>query len=122
MVAWGGVGDLAAYNAPIAGALFVAECMVHRHGSFGPCDLVQDGERRDSPDLGYGSVFAVPHVQFGANWELFFYGVLGVVIGHLAPAFLALLRDEETLRDPGSTGACDASAGHRQADFAGVSE
>jgi len=41
--------------------------------------------------LGYGPVFAVPRMQFGANWELIFYGLLGVLIGHLAPLFLALL-------------------------------
>ena len=41
--------------------------------------------------LGYGPVFAVPHVEFASNWELFFYIVLGVLLGHLAPPFLGLL-------------------------------
>jgi CIC family chloride channel protein len=41
--------------------------------------------------LGYGPVFTVPHVQFASNWELTFYIVLGVLLGHLAPPFLALL-------------------------------
>jgi CIC family chloride channel protein len=41
--------------------------------------------------LGYGPVFDVPHVHFGANWELFVYGLLGVVLGHLAPPFLSLI-------------------------------
>ncbi len=41
--------------------------------------------------LGYGPVFTVPHVTFASNWELGFYIVLGVLLGHLAPPFLALL-------------------------------
>jgi chloride channel protein, CIC family len=41
--------------------------------------------------LGYGPVFSVPHVQFASNWELGFYIVLGVLLGHLAPPFLGLL-------------------------------
>jgi CIC family chloride channel protein len=41
--------------------------------------------------LGYGPVFTVPHVEFASNWELGFYIVLGVLLGHLAPPFLALL-------------------------------
>ena len=41
--------------------------------------------------LGYGPVFAVPHANFGANWEVLVYGILGVLIGHLAPPFLMLL-------------------------------
>jgi chloride channel protein, CIC family len=41
--------------------------------------------------LGYGPVFNVPHVQFASNWELGFYIVLGVLLGHLAPPFLGLI-------------------------------
>jgi CIC family chloride channel protein len=87
-------GISAAYNAPIAGALFVAEIVMGSIAmeSFGPL-LVASVTANVTIHrfLGYGPVYAVPHVEFGANWELIFYGVLGVVIGHLAPAFLALL-------------------------------
>lgn len=87
-------GISAAYNAPIAGALFVAEIVMGSIAmeSFGPL-LVASVTANVTIHrfLGYGPVFAVPQVQFGANWELFFYGVLGVVIGHLAPPFLVLL-------------------------------
>jgi chloride channel protein, CIC family len=87
-------GIAAAYNAPIAGALFVAEIVMGSIAmeSFGP--LVVSSLTANVTIhrfLGYGPVFAVPHVQFGANWELVFYGILGVLLGHLAPLFLSLL-------------------------------
>jgi hypothetical protein len=41
--------------------------------------------------LGYSPVFQAPPFQFLSNWELVFYAVLGVVLGHLSPPFLALL-------------------------------
>src|SRR6185437_2111230 len=41
--------------------------------------------------LGYGPVFDVPHVIFISNVELIFYVMLGILLGHLAPPFLALL-------------------------------
>lgn len=87
-------GIAAAYNAPIAGALFVAEIVMGSIAmeSFGPL-LVASVTANVTIHrfLGYGPVFAVPHVNFGANWELFVYGILGVLIGHLAPPFLMLL-------------------------------
>jgi CIC family chloride channel protein len=87
-------GIAAAYNAPIAGALFVAEIVMGSIAmeSFGPL-LVASVTANVTIHrfLGYGPVFAVPHVQFGANWEVFVYGLLGVLIGHLAPPFLMLL-------------------------------
>ncbi|MBS0389410.1 MAG: chloride channel protein, partial [Proteobacteria bacterium] len=87
-------GIAAAYNAPIAGALFVAEIVLGSIAmeSFGPL-LVASVTANVTIHrfLGYGPVFAVPHVEFGANWELFVYGLLGVVLGHLAPSFLGLI-------------------------------
>jgi CIC family chloride channel protein len=41
--------------------------------------------------LGYGPTFVVPHVVFASNWELVFFIVLGVLLGHLAPPFLGLV-------------------------------
>jgi CIC family chloride channel protein len=95
MVACGGAaGIAAAYNAPISGALFVSEIVLGSLAmeTFGP--LVVASVMSDATIhrfLGYGPVFAVPHVQFASNWELGFYIVLGVLLGHLAPPFLALL-------------------------------
>ena len=95
MVACGGAaGIAAAYNAPISGALFVSEIVLGSMAmdTFGP--LVVASVMSDATIhrfLGYGPVFNVPHVQFVSNWELGFYVILGVLLGHLAPPFLALL-------------------------------
>jgi len=87
-------GIAAAYNAPIAGALFVAEIVMGSIAmeSFGPL-LVASVTANVTIHrfFGFGPVFAVPHVEFGANWEVVVYGLLGVLIGHLAPPFLVLL-------------------------------
>ena len=87
-------GLAAAYNAPIAGALFVAEVVLGSIAmeSFGPlivASVVSDATSRHF--LGYGPVYLVPHINFGATWELVLYGMLGVLLGHAAPPYLALL-------------------------------
>jgi chloride channel protein, CIC family len=90
----GAAGIAAAYNAPISGALFVSEIVLGSLAmeSFGPlvvASVISDATIHRF--LGYGPVFSVPHVVFASNWELGFYIVLGVLLGHLAPPFLALL-------------------------------
>jgi len=92
-------GIAAAYNAPIAGALFVAEVVLGSIAmeSFGPlivASVVSDATSRHF--LGYGPVYQVPHINFGALWELALYALLGVLLGHLAPPFLALLERART--------------------------
>jgi chloride channel protein, CIC family len=96
MVACGvAAGIAAAYNAPLSGALFASEIVLGSTSmeSFGP--LVISSVISNSTIhrfLGYGPVFDVPHVVFASsNWELIFYVFLGVLLGHLAPPFLALL-------------------------------
>jgi len=87
-------GIAAAYNAPIAGALFVAEIVMGSIAmeSFGPLVVASvTANVTIHRFFGYGPVFAVPHVQFGANWELVVYAMLGVILGHLAPPFLAVI-------------------------------
>ncbi len=95
LVACGGAaGIAAAYNAPISGALFVSEIVLGSLAmdTFGPlvvASVISDATIHRF--LGYGPVFNVPHVQFVSNWELGFYIVLGVLLGHLAPPFLGLI-------------------------------
>jgi CIC family chloride channel protein len=38
----------------------------------------------------------VPHINFGAPWELALYALLGVVLGHFAPTYLGLLERART--------------------------
>ncbi len=95
LVACGAAAGIAsAYNAPIAGALFVAEIVMGSFAmeSFGP--LLVSAVSADATIhrfLGYGPVFQMPPVHFGENWELILYALLGVLLGHLAPPFLAAL-------------------------------
>ncbi|MGB6603711.1 MAG: ClcB-like voltage-gated chloride channel protein [Steroidobacteraceae bacterium] len=95
MVACGGAaGIAAAYNAPISGALFVSEIVLGSIAmeSFGPLVVASvTSSATIHQFLGYGPVYDVPPVHFVSNWELIFYAVLGVLLGHLAPPFLALL-------------------------------
>ena len=95
MVACGvAAGIAAAYNAPISGALFASEIVLGSTSmeSFGPlviASVISSSTIRRF--LGYGPVFDAPHIVFASNWELSFYVFLGVLLGHLAPPFLALI-------------------------------
>jgi len=95
MVACGGAaGIAAAYNAPISGALFVSEIILGSIAmeSFGPLVVASVTSSATLHHfLGYGPVYDVPRVHFVSNYELIFYVLLGVLLGHLAPPFLALL-------------------------------
>jgi chloride channel protein, CIC family len=95
LVACGGAaGIAAAYNAPISGSLFVSEIVLGSLSmdTFGPlvvASVISDATIHRF--LGYGPTFVVPHVTFASNWELVFYIILGILLGHLAPPFLGLV-------------------------------
>jgi CIC family chloride channel protein len=95
MVACGvAAGIAAAYNTPISGALFASEIVLGSMSmeSFGPLvisSVVSSATLHAM--LHIGSVYQVPHIVFASNWELILYVLLGVLFGHLAPPFMALL-------------------------------
>ncbi len=93
-------GVAAAYNAPIAGALFVAEIVMGSIAmeSFGPlivASVVSNATIHHF--LGYAPVYRIPAFQFYSDWELFFYAGLGFLLGHLAPPFIKLLEISQKL-------------------------
>ncbi len=103
IVACGAAAGIAsAYNAPIAGALFVAEIVLGSLAmeNFGPLvfsSVVATLTTRQM--LGQSPLYKIPPFQLNSNWEIFPYLALGVAAGFAAPWFLRLLRFSETLFD-----------------------
>ena len=93
-------GVAAAYNAPIAGALFVSEIMLQSIAmeTLGPLVVssvmateVMRWFRGGEP------LYAIPPFHLATGWELGFVAVLGALCGLVAPLFLRLLRASEAL-------------------------
>ena len=101
IVACGAAAGIAsAYNAPIAGALFVAEIVLGSLSmeSFGPLvfsSVVATLTTRQI--LGAEPLYKIPLYQLNSNWELLPCLALGVAAGFIAPWFLRLLRFSECL-------------------------
>lgn len=93
-------GIASAYNAPIAGAVFVAEIVLGSVAMeiFGPLvfsSVIATLTVRGF--LGGNPLFEIPPFQLNGNWEIIPYLLLGLFAGLLAPWFIRLLRASERL-------------------------
>ena len=101
LVACGAAAGIAsAYNAPIGGAMFVAEIVLCSMAmeSFGPLvfsSVIATLTVRNF--LGSDPLYEIqmPNVRLNSNWEIIPYLFLGVAAGVAAPWFLRLLRWSE---------------------------
>ncbi len=93
-------GIASAYNAPIAGALFVAEIVLGSVAMeiFGPlvfASVIATLTVRGF--IGSDPIYTIPHFQLNSNWEIAPYILLGLFAGLVAPWFLRLLNASERL-------------------------
>jgi FimV-like protein len=95
LVAAGAAAGLAAaYNAPIAATLFVAEIVlgsiaIQHIGPLIVAAVIASVTVHDI--MGYAPVYEIPAFSLVSDWELGLYLLLGIVAGHMAPIFLGLL-------------------------------
>jgi len=101
IVACGAAAGIAsAYNAPIAGALFVSEIMLKSIAmeTLGPLVVASVLATQVVRYFqGVEPLYTIPPFTLVSGWELALYLALGVVCGLVAPLFLRLLRGSETL-------------------------
>lgn len=87
-------GITAAYNAPIAGAVFISEIV---YGVISTATLVPLAVASVVANivtrqvLHYDAVFQMPHFEFVSGWEVINYLGLGLIAGLAAPQFLRFL-------------------------------
>ena len=91
-------GIASAYNAPIAGALFVAEIVLGSVAMeiFGPLvfsSVIATLTVRGF--LGGNPLYSIPPFRLNGNWEIIPYLLLGLFAGLIAPWFVRLLRASE---------------------------
>ncbi|MHA6880837.1 ClcB-like voltage-gated chloride channel protein [Ralstonia pseudosolanacearum] len=87
-------GITSAYNAPIAGAVFVCEIVFGAitTATLGP--LLVSAVTADiivRQFFGYGAVYAMPHFDFVSGWEVLTYLGLGLAAGMAGPLLLGLI-------------------------------
>ena len=93
-------GIASAYNAPIAGALFIAEIVLGSLAMeiFGPlvfASVIATLTVRGF--LGASPLYEIPPFKLNGNWEIVPYLLLGLCIGLIAPWFIRLLRASEAV-------------------------
>jgi CIC family chloride channel protein len=93
-------GIASAYNAPIGGALFVAEIVVGSIAmeTFGPLVFSSVLATQVVRFLaGKEPLYGIPYFRLNSGFELLYYLVLGLLAGLAAPWFLRALRGSEKL-------------------------
>ncbi len=99
LVACGAAAGIAsAYNAPIAGSLFVAEIILGSLAMeiFGPLVFASViATLTVRAFLGAAPLYEIPSFRLNSSWEIIPYVALGFFVGFVAPWFLRLLRGSE---------------------------
>ena len=93
-------GIASAYNAPIAGALFVAEIVLGSMAMeiFGPLIFSSVVATLTARAFLSGSpLYDIPPFRLNGNWEIIPYLLLGLWVGLVAPWFIRCLRASENL-------------------------
>lgn len=96
MVACGAAAGIAsAYNAPLAGAVFVAEIVIGGIEFDTTAPLIVSAVIANATVHGlldYAPVYQIPPMRMESSWEFFFFVILGMIAGRLAPIYLWLLQ------------------------------
>jgi len=95
-------GIAATFNAPIAGALFAAEVILGEFGlsTFSPVVLSSVTATTISRHyFGDFPAFIIPTYKLVSLWEIFFFPVLGVIVGIMSLLFITVLYKSEDLFD-----------------------
>jgi len=93
-------GVAAAYNAPIAGALFVAEIILGTISMeiFGPLVVSSMVSTFTVHQImGARPTYAIPPFHIVSNWEFPLYLLLGLLAGTSSPLFIGLIKNSESL-------------------------